>query len=747
MDGEFLKIEDYRIIQDTFSEDENKYYEGILTQGNGYFHVRGSFEEGLTDAPQDEKYVRSMKSVTTEQQRHPLSKQGTFLPLIMGQHPFLGEVIVNLPFFMGITVYSSGEKLDMVHSRIREFSRSLNMKTGELIRSFVWETEEGEELRLEFKRFASMKKERLFIQKMTIHVLKGTPDIQVITGIDGSVTTNGHCHFTEQSFCEEEGILKCQVRTDLEEEVSIQSFGESVGLDVQEKVRETTSGIWRIYRNQAEENTLVYTKYTVLGCSRDRCRDYKDEMEVQRKEAAEMSYETLLEENAEAWNVRWEAAEVRIDGDEKLQEGLRFSVYHLIRCYNGMEERTQVCAKGFAGEAYYGRYFWDSEIYLLPFYLYTNPQAARSLLMYRYHTLEGARKNAARYQCRGARYPWQSGISGTEQCSLWEYADNEVHITADVAFAVMHYYLATEDREFLFHYGIEILLETARFWVDRVDCDSDGTYDLLNVMGPDEYSPMTRDNGFTVRMVKYNLDSAVEMAKFMRDEVPGKYRIVTEALGISEKELGRFKEISAGLSLPYDAGRDLYLQSADFEQYASIDLSQLWKDKKKAFGHFAPQEKIYRTRCIKQADTIALMSLFEDEFSDRQAEIAYEYYTPYTTHDSSLSPAVHMLVANRIGRKEDVEEFVRRTLEVDLSVKRKGAEDGIHIANCAALWQMIVLGFLGLKPGYQSGELKINPRLPEFVKRIKTNIQWKGKQYEVSAEKEQSSIHEEKICR
>ena len=132
MDGEFLKIEDYRIIQDTFSEDENKYYEGILTQGNGYFHVRGSFEEGLTDAPQDEKYVRSMKSVTTEQQRHPLSKQGTFLPLIMGQHPFLGEVIVNLPFFMGITVYSSGEKLDMVHSRIREFSRSLNMKTGEL---------------------------------------------------------------------------------------------------------------------------------------------------------------------------------------------------------------------------------------------------------------------------------------------------------------------------------------------------------------------------------------------------------------------------------------------------------------------------------------------------------------------------------------------------------------------------------------------------------------------------------------
>lgn len=739
MSGEFLQIEDYKIIQDHFSEEENKYYEGILAQGNGYFHVRGTFEEGLLDAPQDEIYVRSMKSVTTELQRHPLSKQGTFLPLIMGQHPFLEEVVVNLPYFMGITVYSGDEKLDMIHSQITGYSRILDMRTGELVRSFVWKTEKGEEIGLEFRRFASMERDRLFVQKMTIHVLKGSPDLRMVSGIDGSVTTNGYCHFVDSGYCEERDVLKCRVKTDLGEEAAVYSFGTARGLtNIETEKRDT--GICKTYRGQTGEEVLEYTKYTVLGCSRDRCEDYREEMDAQMKSVQNLPYESLLAESAAVWEKKWENADVKIEGDRELQNGLRFSVYHLLRCYTGKEDRTQVCAKGFAGEAYYGRYFWDSEIYLLPFYLYTDPQAARSLLMYRYHTLTGAKENAARYHCRGARYPWQSGITGTEQCSLWEYADNEIHITADVAFAVMHYYLATDDREFLFDYGIEILLETARFWSDRVDRDESGVCHLLNVMGPDEYSPMTRDNGFTVRMVKYNLDAAVEMAEMMGCEAPEKYQAFVEKTGISREELCSFREISESLKVPYDSERDLYLQSADFEQYDAIDLDGLWADKNKAFGHFVSQEKIYRTRCIKQADTIALMSLFPDEFSDKQAETAYDYYTPYTTHDSSLSPAVHTLVANRIGREREVRGFVRRTLEVDLSAAKKGAEDGIHIANCAALWQMVVLGFLGMKPGYQAEELNLNPRLPEFVKHIETKVWWKGKQHKISAGPEPGEI-------
>lgn len=746
MSGKFLQIEDYKIVQDHFSEEENKYYEGVLAQGNGYFHVRGTFEEGLLDAPQDERYVRSMKSVTTEQQRHPLSKQGTFLPLIMGQHPFLEEVVVNLPFFMGITVCSGDEKLDMVRSRIREYYRYLDMRTGELVRSFIWETEKEEEIKLEFRRFASMKRERLFVQNMKIQILKGAPEIKMVSGIDGSVTTNGYCHFTDSGYQEEAGVLKCRVRTDLEEEVSIHALGTVLGFE-EEGIQNKDSGIFKVYRGKIGGTELEYNKYTVLGCSRDRCDDYEGQMESCMEEAAGMSYESLLRESAAVWERRWEEADVKIDGNRELQDGVRFSIYHLLRCYTGKEDRTQVCAKGFAGEAYYGRYFWDSEIYLLPFYLYTDPQAARSLLMYRYHTLEGAKENAARYQCRGARYPWQSGIRGTEQCSLWEYADNEIHITADVAFAVMHYCLTTGDREFLFDYGMEILLETARFWTDRVDRDENGAYHLLNVMGPDEYSPMTKDNGFTVRMVKYNLDSAVEMAELMKGEAPKKYQKVMGKTGISEEELCRFREISESLTVPYDPLRDLYLQSADFEQYDCIDLDRLWVDKNKAFGHFVPQEKIYRTRCIKQADTIALMSLFENEFTDHQVETAYEYYTPYTTHDSSLSPAVHTLVACRMGRNDDVEEFVKRTLEVDLSIERKGAEDGIHIANCAALWQMAVFGFVGLKPGYQAEEPKICPRLPDMVQGIRTKIWWKGKQMEILAAGHKSEIREVETCR
>ena len=225
--------------------------------------------------------------------------------------------------------------------------------------------------------------------------------------------------------------------------------------------------------------------------------NFREHAHMILNQAEKMGYEAVLQASEEVWQKKWKDADIVIEGDEDLQKGIRFSIYHLLRSNNEEDYRVQVCAKGFAGEAYYGRYFWDTEIYLLPFYLYTNPQAAKNLLLYRYHTLDGAKKNAQRYHLKGARYPWQSGLTGEEQCSLWEYADNELHITADIAYAIMHYYHATNDVDFMKDYGIEMLVETARFWRGRVSKGKDGSYHLINVMGPDEYSPMTRDNAFT----------------------------------------------------------------------------------------------------------------------------------------------------------------------------------------------------------------------------------------------------------
>lgn len=738
-----IKIDGYKVVQEYCCAEENKLYEGIFAQGNGYLHVRGSFEEGLQDAPQNELYTRSMKSVTTEIQRHPLSKQGTFLPLIMGKHPFLEEVMINLPYFMDIGIYADNEKLDMLHSSINEYSRVLDMKSGESIRRCQWTTQSGCRIQLTFRRFANAANKHLFIQRVTVSVLAGKCQIKISSGIDAAVTTNGFNHFAKTQLESNENGLFCKVQTDLQETVEIYSVNRLKGALLSETFRQEQyrcSGTYEGIIVKGDEVELM--KCTAIGCSRDQSEDLAVNLQQAVHSAADQGYQLLLEENNQIWNERWEVSDIKIKGYPMLQNSLRFSIYHLLRCNNGKEERIQVCAKGFAGEAYYGRYFWDSEIFLLPFYLYTNPQAAKSLLTYRYHTLAGARQNAQRYNCAGARYPWQSGLTGTEQCSLWEYADNEVHVTADVAFGIMHYYGATGDWDFMREKGLEILLETAKFWVSRIDWDDAGGCHLLNVMGPDEYSPMTRDNGFTNRMVKYHLTSALDMAEQLKARNFEEYCGLVKKLGIGNQDLLAFENIAEKLSIPYDTDRELYLQSSDFEEYAPICLDDFWKDKNKAFGHYVTQEKIYRTRCIKQADTIAMMSLFENEFTNKEVETAYDYYKPLTTHDSSLSPAVHILAVNRIGREAEVLAFIEQTIGVDLDIMRKGSEDGIHIANCGALWQVVVQGFAGVKPGYLERELVIEPHLPEFIEEIEFPLSWHGREYCVHVDRQQTIIRE-----
>lgn len=744
MNEEILQINGFEIVEDKFEQDKNKYYEGIFAQGNGYFHVRGSFEEGLSDAPQNEVYSRTMKSVTTEMQRNPLSKQGTFLPLIMGKHPFLEEVIINLPYFMRIEIMAGDEKLDMIRSHIKDYRRVLDMKTGELTRKFMWITSAGDEIEVTFSRFASLDEKRLFVQRVKLEPRKGTPYVVVKSGIDAGVTTNGYCHFTDIKFFGEENKIGVTVKTDVGETATIMCENQLYGLDAvcHTELSESIKDV--IYEGVLAKNvTLV--KYSVLGCSRDRAEDYRKEMQNCLGNCVKSEYKELLAKNKLIWEQRWNDADVIVEGCQKLQDSLRFSIYHLLRCSGKEEERIQVCAKGFAGEAYYGRYFWDSEMYLLPFYLYTDPLSAKSLIGYRYWTLEGAKKNAQRYHCRGARYPWQSGLTGVEQCSMWEYADNEVHITADVAFGVMHYYLASGDEKFLFDKGIEILLETSRFWSERVDKGEDGTYHLLNVMGPDEYSPMTRDNGFTNYMVKFNLISALDTLCNLKEKKPERYAEVMKKTNTLESDLELFREIADSLIVPYDEERKLYLQSADFEEYAEIDMDAIWKDKKRAFGHYASQEKIYRSRCIKQADMIALMSIFPKKFTEEQLKVAYEYYKPLTTHDSSLSPAVHTLVANRLGMEEETRQFLDRTIAVDMELVRRGAEDGIHIANCGALWQMAVQGFMGMLPAYQENQLRFEPHMPSFIKSMETVIVWRGRKYKVHVQGEKVSVQEIRV--
>ncbi|MGO1638100.1 MAG: hypothetical protein ACTHYS_06585 [Ancrocorticia populi] len=693
-------LDEWSVTQTQWDTDTNRAWEGLLTQGNGYFHVRGSFEEGLRDDPQNLEYERKMQSVTVEVATHQTSRQGVYISAITGYHPEVRQTVINLPWFADIRISADGEEFDMAHSDVRGFSRKLDWRTGVLTRQVRWATESGSVIDLVWERFASQDNRHLFVQRLRADIIEGNPQICWQSGITADVVTNGHRHFSGITTDASNETLACEVVTDHGDVVAVASRVVCEGPEGIERTSSVTDTGAQIECSTplAQGQSAVLNKYTALTTSRDNeldpalTEDPAARAYGVAREASVEKWGQLLEASTKQAVSAWDAAD-RADRAAHIDvPHLRWATYHLLRCTPAFEGITQVCPKGFAGEAYYGRYFWDTEIFLSPFYLETNPAAARGLLEYRYNTLDGARKNAREYNCRGAKYPWQSGTDGTEQCSLWEYSDTELHISADIAFALAQYVDRTGDSEFMWRCGVEILVETSRYWVDRVDWGEDGQAHLINIMGPDEYSPMTRDNAYTNWMVRFNLNQAVTWATAMKRDAPEAWAELISRLDFEEEELQAFSHVASNLPVPYDEERKLVLQSSDFEDYAVIDIDGMWKDRTKPFGFYAPQEKLYRSRCLKQADVVSLLTLFPEEFDDEQVESAYEYYKPYTVHDSSLSPAAHVQVAHRLGKHDDVKEFVAKMIAVDFDLSRGGAADGMHIANCACIWQLADLG-------------------------------------------------------
>lgn len=739
----FLNIDRlWCIVEEKYDVRLNKHYEGVFTQGSGYLSVRGCFEEGINAAPQDEVYDRMPANVTLETPRHLKSKWGTYVPGIAGNHPFLKEEIINLPYFLEFSFWCDTERLDMELCDIDEYIRWMDMRDGTLHRSFVWNTQNGARIKLYYKRYISQNLKNLSVQSIQINILSGSGKLNIETGIDARVRTNGYNHLTRiQPLVVESDYISMNITTNGNNEVYELSkvYSDNIKYWSIENDNERVYYKTSIDFNAGEK--LDFSKLTVVSTDRD-----LDKIETSENRAlriiklAEGDFNNLYDKHAEVWKIKWNISDIKLSGDDEAQLAIRFSIYHLLRSNAENDPRISICAKGYSGEAYFGHAFWDTEIYLLPFFLYTNPEAAKNLLLFRYNTLEGAKKNAISYGYNGARYPWESSTSGEEQCSNWQYADNEIHVTGDIAYALWHYYKATGDYDFVKAYAVDILIETSRYWVERVDRDTDGGYDLMGVMGPDEYIAFSNNNAYTNRMVKFNLEKAAEVLKIIKNKSIEDYEDTVERLNIDETELMLFKEISSKLIIPIDKGKDLVLQCQDFYKFADIDFDKVWTDRKQPFGHFVSQEKMYRSKCLKQADVLGMMMLFPNEYSKKQMNNAFDYYEPITTHDSSLSSVVHSIMANWIEKYDKAQEFFKRAINIDLNLKKGDAAEGIHIANCGGLWQTIIFGFAGLSSALNSDEIKLDPHLPKGWNSLEFKIMWEGKRYKIHIADKKYSI-------
>lgn len=689
--------------QNEFVLSEALVWESLFTQGSGYLQIRGSFEESLEDSPQNLEYVRTTTNVSVEKFIEQSTKWGCYIPGVYSDHPVFNSEITNLPSPLGIDLWVSGERFDQVKSATTGFSRNLNLKTAVLERHNTWKCKSGAVLNLKWRRIVHAKEKRLIIQQIFISSDKDT-EIEVAAGIDGDVRTNGYNHFTRVDCNSESNGCFCTVETEGGNRVEVASM--MFGNDWKGETGSRSSKQVKKIKLKAGEQ-IILEKRSTLSCDRD--IDTISAREVLNK-YKNTGFEELLASHVNEWEKRWENCDIEITGDEQSQLNVRVSIYHLLRSYVD-DDRVSICSKGYSSDAYWGRFFWDIEMYIMPFFLYTDPVKAKTLMDFRINTLPAARENAKEYGYVGARYPWEADVNGKENCPsyLWQFRDHQIHISGDVVYGFLHYASATKDYDYLKKDAAEAITEICRYWINRIDV-VDGKHVILAVTGPDEYNPLKNNNAYTNHIAICSLKAGISVGK--------------EA-GASDKEISEWKKTSENIPI-LRRPDGLILQFDEFESLAEPDFDRFWTDRSKPYAAVVHEESIYRNKSSKQPDVLMMMWLFPNEFSTEEIKQAWGYYEPYCTHDSSLSPGLHGLMALRLGLDEKAWKYWEDTLGFDFDVEKGKASQGIHSACLAAVWQFVVFGFAGVKTAMETEILTLEPRLPEKWDEVSFSLIWKG---------------------
>ena len=455
--------------------------------------------------------------------------------------------------------------------------------------------------------------------------------------------------------------------------------------------------------------------------------------------ARHLGWRGVLAEHEAAWASRWQCSDVEVEGDAAAQQALRFAIYHLNSAANPADERVSIGARALTGDDYHGHVFWDTEIFLLPFYILTWPEAARALLMYRFRTLDAARAKAARMGWRGALYAWESADTGAETTPEQVIGPDrqvidilcgkqEQHISADVAYAVWQYWQATGDEGFLRDAGAEILLETGRFWASRAQPEADGYRHIRDVIGPDEYHEHIDDNAFTNVMARWNIRRALDVAALLRERWPECWARLSSRLGLDDTELKQWQKAAETMATGLDPKTGLFEQFAGYFALEEINLAD-YAGRSVPMDVVLGRERTQRSQVIKQADVVALLGLLPEEFAGETGAANFHYYEPRCGHGSSLSRAMHGLVAARLGYSEMALRYFRQTAAIDLADTHVAIDGGVHIAALGGIWLTAVFGFAGLS--LQSDGVAIDPQLPASWRSLGFGLQWRGRRLKI----------------
>ncbi|QZE12623.1 glycosyl hydrolase family 65 protein [Mycoplasma sp. Ms02] len=723
--------------------------ESIFSLGNGYMGLR-SVDEEYSKVNKEDFFVNGMFNRENKDDVPELANHA--------------NLIQNPIFFNGIEFQVSAKD---------KYEKTLHIKEGFLSRRVKAKRDSGEFL-IETERFVSQDNKNVYGQKIKIEILstKEDQDVEVVLEpmINGQVTNTGTQHFAEgeKRRVTTESLSMSQ-KTNGSKRLAVHNLITKVfhnGVELKGGNDDYVVAMsrrlikFKIKVKAKPGDVIVLEKLMSVSTSVDSKNATMKDEEVQ--EAAQnlhsmllaSNYETLKIASVKAMKKVWESFFVEIEGDESSkydQLALEFGIFHLNNFVPKDSKYKNVGAKGLSGEGYQGHTYWDTEFFINPNYLFTDPEVARNLLVYRYKGIKGARAKAKEVKLRpeesnleGAQYPWEMAWpTDGEVCPYWGQADvvtgeqvpiasrrQEIHVSADVAFAVNQYYQITQDEVFMEKYGYEMIIDTAWFYTNRAEIQSDGSFEIKDVMGPNEYKGNIDNNAYINQMAKFNIDLGIKVFEDLKENNP---RLLDE---IKRKlpypvSITKMKKVSEGIKLQKPNKELIVAENDQFLGLPLIDVKpfQMLYDAGKKLFSTAEGHKRLCSQLVKQADVVLLMQVMPHLFTKEVRDANFDYYEKITTHDSSLSAASYMIEASRLRKVERAYELFKYGIDIDMGPLMHTSDAGIHAGSLAAIWQMLVFGFGGLT--WFNDQLDVSPVLPENYKKLTYRVQYRGVWIEV----------------
>lgn len=724
-----------------FNEEENFLSETLFHNANGYIGVRGALEEGVPNGMDSMRgtYINGFYDII------PM-KQAEMLCNFVEKK----ETMLNVADTMTINCVIDKEIFDLNKGKVIEHTRTLDMNAGVTKRHVIWEAPSGKQIQIDIVRMTSFELLSLFSIEYRVKALNFSGDIKLISTHNPDITN--YCNPKDPRLAAESIKNLEVVDFYIENKSSIAISKTSVSklrmcslvhnhMDVSGEsviIKESldicgNQGVYTgcCHINEGEEVTLE--KVSLFSDSL-RCRDITgkviDELRTVREKGLIYYYRAQSRYMSDFWT----NCEMEIDGDEDMNSAVAFNMYELLQS-SAKDEYASIAAKGMSGEGYEGHYFWDTETFIMPFFTLTNPSLSKMLLRYRYKTLGKAKENARLLgHKKGALFPWRT-ITGTECSGYFVSGSAAYHINADIAYAFVNYYIATDDLNFMMEYGFEVLLETSRLWMDLGCYNRDGKFVLNVVTGPDEYTCMVNNNYYTNAAAKFNLKWTGKIHSLLASA--GLTREIDEKLGVTSEELVAFDKAAENMLLLYDENLGINPQDDSFLSKPVWNLEDTPKEDFPLLLNYHPL-CLYRYQVCKQADTVLAYFMFENEQSEEVMKKSYEYYEKITTHDSSLSTCVFSIVASRLGMKEKAYSYFGDSAKLDLMNTHNNTKHGIHTANMGGCYMAIVNGFACLR--VNENEISLAPSIPERWNGYRFKFVYRGRLIKVTVDKENVSL-------